>query len=123
MNLLHAITGQNPDYFELLIDEESAFALCKELGDGVKITLSNLRRSREDRHKLLHVAYLLLKRGDDIYLMPESQMELQLGDQLLIVSDDESRVDFEYIINNINELAYVLGKEQKRYSFFKKNKI
>jgi Trk K+ transport system NAD-binding subunit len=109
VNMLHTITGLNPDYFELIINEESAYALSRKLANGTKITLSNLRRSREDRHKLLHIVYLLLKRGDEIFLMPESHMELQLGDELLIVADEESWNDFEYIINNIHELKYILG--------------
>ena len=118
VNMLHTTTGPNPNYFELTLDEENAYSLSKELANGEKITLSNLRRSREDRAKLLHIVYMMLKRGDEIYLMPESHMELQLGDQLLVVADDESRDDFEYIINNIYELDYVLGREGKHKSIF-----
>lgn len=120
VNMLHAITGANPDYFELQINKENAYALSLELEKGTKVTLSSLRRSREDRSNLLHIAYLLLKRGDEIYLMPESHTEIQLGDQLLIVSNDDSRDDFEYIINNIHELNYVLSNNEKSYNFFRK---
>jgi hypothetical protein len=40
--------------------------------------------------------------------MPDNHMELKIGDELLIVADDENREDFEYITNNIYELDYVL---------------
>ncbi len=120
VNMLHTITGANPDYFELQITQENAYALSLELSKETKVTLSNLRRSREDRNKLLHIVYLLLKRGEEIYLMPESHMEIQLEDQLLIVCDDEGRNDFEYIINNIHELNYVLTSKEKSYNIFQK---
>ncbi|MFK5937458.1 MAG: NAD-binding protein [Sulfurimonas sp.] len=111
VNMLNNITGMNPMYFETKLDEENAYALSLELKTGTSITLANLRRSREDRKNLLNIVYLLLKRGDKVYLMPDSNMQLQIGDELLIVSDEEHYEDFEYIVNNIYELEYVLGYE------------
>ncbi|WP_297443124.1 NAD-binding protein [Sulfurimonas sp.] len=112
VNMLNNITGMNPSYYEMKIDDEDAYALTLKLNENKKITLADLRKSRENRDELLHVVYLLLKRGDDIYLMPDSRMDLELGDELLMVADEESYNDFEYIINNIYELEYVLGYEK-----------
>ena len=121
VDMLHTTTGVKADYFELVIGLESSYALCKELTQGKKITLSQLSRSREDREKPLHITYLLLKRGEDIFLMPNSNMELEIGDEILFVCDDVSRDDFEYIINNIGELDYILGNKPQGYSFFKRH--
>ena len=109
VNLLNNVTGMNPMYFETKLDKDNAYALSVELNAGKEITLANLRRSREDRKNLLNIVYLLLKRGEEVYLMPESNMKLQIGDELLIVSDEENYEDFEYIVNNFYELEYVLG--------------
>ena len=111
VEMLKNIAGVNPDYFELTINEENAYALSLELDKGTSISLSSLRKSRADRTQLLHVVFLLLKREEQIYLMPESNFRVKLGDQLLVVASEEDREDFEYIINNIYELNYVLGKE------------
>jgi len=111
VEMLKNIAGVNPDYFELTINEENSYALSLELEKGTSISLSSLRKSRADRTQLLHVVYLLLKRDEQIYLMPESNFKVKLGDQLLIVAGEDDREDFEYIINNIYELNYVLGKE------------
>jgi len=113
VQLLNNMTGMNPSYFETKIDMEHMYALTLELQKGTKITLANLRRSRENREDLLHIVYLLLKRGDEIFLMPDSQMDIKIGDELLIVADDENRDDFEYITNNIYELNYVLEYENQ----------
>jgi Trk K+ transport system NAD-binding subunit len=110
VQMLNKITGMNPNYFEITICDDEAYALSLELEKGTSITLSNLRRSREDRKKMLNMAYLLLKRGEEIYLMPEADIHVKMGDELLVVADDENREDFEYIINNIYELDYVLGR-------------
>ena len=108
VNMLNNITGMNPMYFETNIDEEHTYALSAKLHDNQEITLASLRRSRADREELLHVVYLLLKRGNETYLMPDSSMKIELGDELLIVSDEENYKDFEYIVNNFYELEYVL---------------
>ena len=113
VNMLNNITGMNPMYFETKIDEEHAYALSLKLNDNQAVTLADVRRSRSDRNEFLHIAYLLLKRGKETYLMPDSQMQLQIGDELLIVSDEETYDDFEYILNNIYELEYVLGFTQE----------
>jgi len=113
VNMLNNITGMNPMYFETKIDEEHAYALSLKLNDNQAVTLADVRRSRSDRNEFLHIAYLLLKRGKETYLMPDSQMQLQIGDELLIVADEETYDDFEYILNNIYELEYVLGFTQE----------
>jgi len=111
VNILNNITGMNPKSFETELNHENAYALTLELKKGGTITLSNLRRSRENKNEMLQLVFLLLKRGDEIYLMPDAQMPLQLGDKLLIVADEEAYEDFEYIVNNIYELNYVLDKK------------
>jgi len=109
VEMLNNMTGLNPNYFETIIDEEHMYALSLELEKGTDISLAKLRRSRENREDILHIVYLILKRDGEIFLMPDNHMQLQLGDELLIVANDDNREDFEYITNNIYELKYILG--------------
>jgi len=120
VNILNNITGMNPKYFETQLNDENAYALSLELNKGESVTLANLRRSRENKEEMLQIVFLLLKRGDEVYLMPDSQMNLQIDDELLIVADEEVYEDFEYIINNIYELNYVLDRDEtNNLSYFK----
>jgi len=121
VNVLNNITGMNPKYFETQFMPDDAYALCLELERGEKVTLANLRRSRENKNEMLQIVFLLLKRGDEVFLMPDSQMELQICDELLSVADEEVYEDFEYIINNIYELNYVLDKEDQHTFLWGKN--
>ncbi len=114
---LSATIGQNPLLFEITINEESAFALTKELQKGVKVPLEVLKRSRADWRKKNKILFLLYEYQDDerrtTLLMPEDSVEVKVGCSLLIACDEEAREDFEYIINNYYELYYVLtGQEQ-----------
>ncbi|WP_434656802.1 NAD-binding protein [Sulfurimonas sp. NW9] len=83
--MLNNITGMNPMYFETVLNDANAYALTLRLEKGENISLADLRRSRADRNEMLHVVFLLLKRGNNIYLMPDARMNLQIGDELLIV--------------------------------------
>ena len=111
VNMLHHTTGVSPDYFEVDVDLENAYALTLSLQEGEKITLAQLRRSRANKDEILPIVYLLLQRGEEIFLVPDSQMVLEIGDKLLIVANNEYKEDFEYIVNNLYELYYVLGRE------------
>lgn len=114
VNMLNTITGMNPNYYEMQINDEHAYALTAELSRGEKINLASLRRSRANREEFLQIVFLLLKRGDEVYLMPDSHMNLEIGDELLMVTDEEGYEDFEYIVNNIYELNYILNKEESK---------
>jgi len=111
VNMLNHVTGMTPDYFELEINLENAYALTLALERGENISLAQLRRSRADRKEILPIVFLLLKRGEEIFLVPDSQILVESGDKLLIVAHDEYKEDFEYIVNNLYELDYVLANE------------
>jgi len=112
VNMFNTITGMNPNYYEMQINDANAYALTAKISRGEKINLASLRRSREDREQFLEIVFLLLKRGDEVYLMPDSQMHLEVDDELLIVANKENYEDFDFIINNIYELNYIVNKEE-----------
>ena len=55
---------------------------------------------------------MLLKRDNKYTLMPSPDTEIKIGDKLLIAGNNEVIDDFEYIINNIYELEYVLNLDK-----------
>ena len=112
VNMLKTIAGENPIYYEITINYENAYALMRRLRKKEKITLGDIIKSRSNRDELLKVVYLLLKRGEKIILMPSPDTEIKENDKLLIAADKENIEDFEYIVNNIYELEYVLNKKE-----------
>ena len=110
--------SNNPLLTEIELNEDNAYALYKELKKKRDIRLFHIKRSREDYTKNLKMIFLLLKRGNKIYLMPDENMKIEPNDELLIASDSESIIDFEYIINNYYELYYVLTGEERTFGVF-----
>ncbi len=109
---MHATLGENPMHFEITLDEEHAYALAKELKKGRQIPLGALRRSRANREESLPLLILLCKWDErHLELMPGDDLPLEAGMRLLIAATEESKSDFEYIVNNYYELAYVLGED------------
>ncbi|WP_456470799.1 potassium channel family protein [Caminibacter sp.] len=112
VNMLKTIAGENPLYYEIEINEKNAYALCRRLKKGEKVTYGDIRKSRADRNKILKIVYLLLKRDGKTILMPTPHTEIKINDKLLIAADEENIDDFEYIVNNIYELEYILNKKE-----------
>ena len=116
--------GDNPIHFEITINQDEAYALTNELKNGLEVKLGDLKRSREDYTKPLDIIVLLLKRGEgDIELLPDDNIVIKPGMRLLIAAKEESRVDFEYIVNNYYELYYVLTGKEKSFGLLSRFKL
>ncbi|WP_457605246.1 potassium channel family protein [Nitratifractor sp.] len=106
---MHETLGENPLHFEITIDEESAYALYHALQEGKEISLGILRRSREDWTRTNPILILLYKWEEGrTQMMPSDDLLLKPGVRLLVTATEESKTDFEYIVNNYYELQYVL---------------
>lgn len=108
---LKQLVGENPDKMETAVDDKHAIALCNHLRKVGPVRVEVLLRSRSDNTRRNNAILLYLKRGETDYLLPEPDMELQIGDQLLFAGDKEAFDDIEYIMENIYELHYALEGE------------
>ncbi len=108
---LKQVIGEEPLKMETVVNEETAFALCRHLHQVGPVSLETLFRSRSDHKKRNKLIALYLKRGNEEFLMPDPSMLLQQGDQILFAGDEEAFDDVEYIMQNIYELNYVLSGE------------
>ncbi len=105
--------GNNPDTFETVIDESHAFALVRHMREsGEEIPYDVLCRRRDDRSKRNPLLILYVKRGEEEILLPEPDLPIKLGDRILMAGERDSFEDVEYIMENINELCYVLTGEE-----------
>lgn len=75
----------SPDPFILVLDAQSAPAVVRWLAQGT-LTIRDLLRHPDDREQAVGNAVLALNRGGEIAFDPEPDTELELGDQLLVVS-------------------------------------
>ena len=118
--LLKSKTNYNPELFEVRIVKSEAYALTTYLKEGGSINLGLLARTLKDRQKRSKIVFLLVKnRKEEVTLLPDDNYEVKVSDRFLIASTKEAREDFELIINNINELHYVLTGKELRFGVYK----
>ena len=108
---LKQIIGDNPLKKETSITPKNAWALCKHIENVGAVSLDILSRSLKDHDQQNRLIPLYLKRGTEEFLLPDSDIELQIGDKLLFAGDLEAFDDLEYIMQNIYELHYALEGE------------
>ncbi len=105
--------GVSPHLCEMSATKKQAIALYNELEKGTKVSLNILKKSRKDYKNSSAVIFLLIKRNEDIYLLPDDDFLIKKNDQFLVVCNKESEVDLAYILNNYYEFYYVLNNKEK----------
>lgn len=104
----------NPLLFELKIDYKSAPNIINALDDQKEISLDLFSKSLYNRELKNNIMPLLLKREDNIILLPNDNELLQVNDEILFACDENARDDMEYICQNMYEFHYAYtGKEKK----------
>ncbi len=112
--------GRKPHMCEMSITKEQAYALYDELKKSKEIPLKVLKRSRKDYTKDNSVLFLLIRRGEKLFMLPDDDFLLRIGDEMLIVCSKKSEVDLAYILNNYYELYYVINGKEKVSGFLSK---
>lgn len=117
---LIAIVGETtPDTWGVTIDEKQAPALAAALAEGVQVPVCVLSRDHFDREKRLKSMVLMIAREDKeleegvrLISLPDDDLLLQAGDQLLFCSREGVRNEISWVLNNKNVLHYVMTGEQ-----------
>ncbi len=113
VEILKEQIGNNPETLETVIDEEHAFALVNHIRESKEeVSYEVLYRRRDDCRKKNRVIVLYIRRGEEEILLPDDTFAIKEGDEVLLAGNKEAFEDVEYIMENMNELCYVLtGKE------------
>lgn len=116
--------GSNPITFGLTINQDKSYAVWNSILNKKRVvTLDVFARSRSNwklRNKILP---LILIRGNETYLLPSWEMELQVDDKILFASDENAKDDLRWIAKNIYEFYYVyFGKEKNLFNKIFKGK-
>ncbi len=113
VDIFRKCIGNNPETMETVIDEKHAYALVRHIREtSEEVPYEVLYRRRDDYTKRNKLLLLYIRRGEEEILLPEESFPIRIGDEILLAGDKEGFSDVEYILENINELCYVLtGKE------------
>lgn len=85
-----------------------------------QVTLLDLLRNPRDRNRQLPVMVLLIKREQQVWVLPEQEHVLQVSDRLLLCAAYPVSRDMEWATQNENVLYYLLtGKETSGGDFWR----
>ena len=104
-----------PEVWGIGLNARGAAAAHRALMHDRPIQLGPLLRDSSDRDEALPVLALMVKRGDDIVLLPDDGFALVAGDDLLLAGQHRSRALLDLSLQNAHALDYVLsGRETSR---------
>ena len=119
---LSAVIGENNPYiWTVTINKDDTPAIAQALGFGRSIQLKHITRDPIDPSKNLACISLLIKRGDDLQLLPDDDVELKAFDQLLFCGVRKVKHSMSPILTDISRLNYVMtSKNEPRSYIWKK---
>lgn len=103
----------NPLLFELTINSFQANQICDYIDASNEIDLSIFEISLRNRNTKNNVLPLLLKRENEVMLLPSLDTSIRIDDKLLFACDENAQNDIEYIAQNPYEFHYALSGEEK----------
>lgn len=112
---LQGLAQANPDgpprITTLRISEKRSPAVCRLLEQGHEISLEALTRHPANRRPM-PVRVLMLKRSDQVDLLPEHERLIQQGDRILLAGPPAAIRRLSVLLDNDNSLSWVVtGRE------------
>jgi Trk K+ transport system NAD-binding subunit len=119
---LSAVIGENNPYiWTVNINKEDTPAIAQALGFGRSIQLKHITRDPIKPDKSLACITLLIKRGDELQLLPNDDVELKAFDQVLFCGVRKVKDSMSPILSDISRLNYVMtSKNEPRSYIWKK---
>ncbi|RKZ69866.1 MAG: potassium transporter TrkA [Gammaproteobacteria bacterium] len=115
---LSAVIGeQRPYIWSVSINKESAPAIAQALGFGRSIHLQHIIRDPVVHSRNLACVPLLLKRGDNLQLLPDEDIELKAFDQLLFCGLRKVKHTMSPTLTHLNQLNYVMTSKNEPQSY------
>ena len=111
---------ENPLIMAIEINLENTPEIYKHLSEKNILNVKILSTSLHNNSQSNNIVPLLLQRENDIMLLPSWEIEIKIGDKILLACDEHAKTDIEYICQNTYEFYYTLTGKEKR-TIFKRN--
>ncbi|MCV6612490.1 MAG: NAD-binding protein [Amphritea sp.] len=104
------------DSWSFTVSEETTPAILEIINDGMEVKLSKLLKDPRHRKDQLPCFPLMLRRQDELDLLPGELTLLQAGDEILFCGLSEAHSQMEWSVNNYNILYYLLTGEEPSHN-------
>jgi voltage-gated potassium channel len=100
------------DSWAFTLSENETPAIWMALEEGAVIQMKVFLKDPHNRSHMLPAFPLMLRRGEEIKMLPGELKELERGDEILFCGLSKASTQVEWTVNNYNILQYVLtGKD------------
>ncbi len=106
------VAEQELDCWAFTVSPEETPALCTALEEGQLLKLALFFKDPRDRTRNLRAFPLLLRRGEQVDILPGELHQLALGDEILFCGLGKAYRRVEWTVNNYNVLRYVLNGDE-----------
>lgn len=106
-----------PDIWTIQINYKSALAVTYAIEHGRTIQLGHLTSNPRERERQLRCLPLLIKRKDEIILLPEVNEKIEAGDQILLCGRYGASDLMHWTLQNHNVLRYIETGETRPDGF------
>ena len=106
------VEGKSVESWAFSIDMHDTPAIYEHLRHADMISVGMLTAHPQDRVRQLNAMPLLVKRGESYILMPEPDVRLRIGDQVLFCGLDRAFAQMLWTVNNQNVLRYVVSGQE-----------
>lgn len=107
-HLVEIMGERVPETWEVALTGEQAPAIVNMIGHGKGVTLDMLTRDPASRNDSLALVPLLLVRGQEAMLLPQTDTRLALGDRILFCGKHAAKSAQPLLLINRKVLTYVL---------------
>lgn len=113
-------TNKRPSLANIIIEPKKAFAICEFL-KSQSVTFRQLLINPFNNSKDIDLVVLAIKREDgEFEIFPNLDKEILVGDNILLAATPSNLDKFDMILNNHNELYFVLNKKEIKHFVFEK---
>ncbi len=115
---LSAVIGENRPYiWTVNITKENTPAIAQAFGFGRSIQIKHITRNPVIPSKQLDCITLLLKRGDESFLLPDDETELKAFDQVLFCGLRKVKHNMSPTLTDFSLLNYVMTSKNEPQSY------
>jgi hypothetical protein len=119
-NELITVVGSHasPRVWTVQICEAAAPAVISTIAAGEAVTLADMLKEPDDRSARLPCVPLVLRRGEDVQLMPELETRVQSGDELLFCGRERAAHLLDATLANEYTLRYLMTGTEPARGYF-----
>lgn len=106
-----------PNTWTIRVDENDARALYQVLDFGRSIRIGNLLQDPRARERKITSVALLLRRNQQIILMPGDDVAIKPGDEILYCGTPDAERSMKWTLNDLHSLNYIMTYEDMPDSY------